>query len=103
MYIYIYIDIYIYIYIDRDIYIHMYVCVISLSCRCIRFLSVSFVPKKSNEETVRCREPKDTNIFLSVIVECSQQKRSTADGRKGGWSCVFWNFCSGHTTHNCWM
>ena len=34
-----------------------------------------------------------------------RQSEST-DGPKGGWSCVFWNGCSGcsgHLAHNCWM
>ena len=29
----------------------------------------------------------------------------TTHGPKGGWSCVFWNVCSGcsgHLTNNCW-
>ena len=44
-----------------------------------------------------------------VVVNHGWQTEPT-DGRKGGWSCVFWSGCNGcsghvagHLTHNCWM
>ena len=71
---------------------------------------------KNKNLTQRCGEKRNHKIEsnptsnaaeVETIGEVSccdawMQSEST-DGPKGGWSCAFWNGCSGHLNHNFWM
>ena len=40
-------------------------------------------------------------LFAALTSSTMDGRANPLNGPKGSWSCVFWNSCSGHVTHNC--
>jgi len=61
-------------------------------------LYIPVVPHKEVAEV-----SKIGNLLERLVAAMHGWQSESTDGPKGGWSCAFWNGCSGHLTHNCWI